>query len=74
MQVSVLLVQVGVNMGDHGETVTKAVEVDVWETVGSMVDRLLSEPKFVPGSPGGTKRVLNPSWRLEIRAVEPAVP
>lgn len=71
MDVSVMLVKVGVDMGDHAETVTKAVEVDIWETVGSMVDRLLSEPAYEPGNPG--KRALNPKWRLEVRAVEPAV-
>lgn len=38
---SVLLYQVGVNMGDHGETVVKAVEVDDEETVRALLDRLI---------------------------------
>jgi hypothetical protein len=35
------LVTVGVNMGDHGETVVRFVEVDENETVRALLERLL---------------------------------
>lgn len=62
--VAATLHKVGVNFGDHGETVLVAVEVDPDETVQALVDRLI---------PAGNK------WRLRdyehfitLRLVQPA--
>lgn len=43
--ISAHLIEVGVNMGDHGQDVTRAVEVLPEETVEHMVERLL-KPRY----------------------------
>jgi len=40
-RIDALFVRVGVNMGDHAETVWRSVEVDPDETVRSLMDRLI---------------------------------
>jgi len=60
----VMLVEFGVNMGDHAETVYRAQQVDPSETVGALAARLLA--------PVGWKRpVPDYSSRIEIRLAEP---
>lgn len=41
-RIDALFVRVGVNMGDHAETVWRSVEVDPDETVRSLMDRLIT--------------------------------
>ena len=64
---NVLIYEVGVNMGDHAETVIRAHVVDPSETVGDMVTRLLHKPGYIPY--GETVRKLEPQsdWKLEVR-------
>lgn len=69
IQVSALVVEVGVNMGDHAQDVVRAVEVSRDETVGEVVDRLLTSDAWV-GLTLGHQPVAKPTWRLELRAVE----
>ncbi|ERG63499.1 hypothetical protein L332_03390 [Agrococcus pavilionensis RW1] len=71
VQVSALVVEVGVNMGDHAQDVTRAVEVRRDETVGEVVDRLLTSSQWV-SLQMGHQQMPQTSWRLELRAVEPA--
>ena len=40
-QLNALMVEQNVFMGDHGETITKAVEIDPNETVQALVERTL---------------------------------
>lgn len=61
--VSVMLVEVGVSMGDHAETVYRAQQVDPSETVGALAARLLA--------PGWKGPVPDYSSRIEIRLAEP---
>lgn len=70
IQVSAIRVQVGVNMGDHAETVRKAVEVSRDETVGEVADRLLSKLDW-SAFPGDGVPVADSSVTLELRAIEP---
>ena len=42
---NVLLFDVGVNMGDHAETVIRAQQVDPNETVGDLARRLLTRER-----------------------------
>jgi hypothetical protein len=62
--VSVLLVETGVNMGDHGQDVITAVEVRDDETLVDAANRLLA-----PAYAGDVKHY---AWRLEVRVVQPA--
>lgn len=57
--VNALRVEVGVNMGDHGQDVTTAIDVRPDDTIGSVIERHLmkSWPKDQP----------DPNKRVEIR-------
>lgn len=62
--VSVMLVEVGANMGDHAQDVFRAQEVDPSETVGELAERLLL-------SKGWGSRSFDYQSRIEIRVAEP---
>jgi len=71
ISLNVLLHRVGVNMGDHAETVVDAHDVDESETVGDLARRLLmrnTSPWL--DSVGGL--VPEGGWRIEIRVATPA--
>ena len=59
-QINALLTEQGVNMGDHGQDVTRAVVLDPNETVSAMIDRLFPEP-------GRWSTDRRPDLRLTIR-------
>lgn len=61
--VSVRLIKVGVNMGDHGQDVAHTVEVLPEETLHDAARRLLNT---------GDRWTSDYSWRLEVQLVEPA--
>ena len=69
-QLNVLLFEVGVNMGDHAETVIRAQAVDPSETVGDMVTRLLTKPGYVRYGDINVPRLEQPDWKLEIRIAQ----
>lgn len=69
---NVLLYEVGVNMGDHAETVIRAQIVDSDETVGEMVSRLLHKPGYVAWGEITAKREPQTDWKLEIRVAKVA--
>ena len=62
--ISATLHAVGVNFGDHGETVLRAVEVAEDETVRALIERL------IPG--GGKYRHREYDHFVTLRFVEPA--
>lgn len=62
--INAMHVEVGVDFGDHGETVSRAVEVSRDETVGELVDRLLTKKRWSDD----TLRAESMS-RIELRAV-----
>jgi hypothetical protein len=63
--ISALSVEVGVNMGDHGQDVVKAIEVRDGETVRDLMDRAIPRSKW-------TQRKYE--HHLVLRFVEPAPP
>ena len=70
---SVVLVQTGVNVGDHAQDVSRAVEVGWEETVRSAANRLLSTESWRNDGNGQMEKYRKGEyeWRLEIRLVEP---
>lgn len=63
--VNALRVEVGVNMGDHGQDVTTAVDVRPDDTIDSIVDRYMRSTRaYVPA---GQAAPVDPTIRLEIR-------
>lgn len=69
IELNVLQFEVGVNMGDHAETVIRAQQVDPDETVGELARRLLSRSEYHYGSPN--VMVPQGDWKLEIRIAVP---
>ena len=65
--INALLVKQGVNMGDHGQDVTVAVEAREGETVREFVDRVLTERDWRPDLP----RQVRGDWYVTLRLVEP---
>jgi hypothetical protein len=61
---SATLVQVGVNLGDHGETIHRAVEVLPTDTVRDLLDRVIPPP--------GKYRKRDYDHHVILRFVEPA--
>lgn len=55
-------------MGDHSESVTRAVACDPDETVGDLVGRTLTEQRY---RPAGETAVVDAAMFLTIRAVDP---
>jgi hypothetical protein len=47
-KINAVHVKVGVNMGDHGETVQNYIEVDETETIRSLLERTMPESKWQP--------------------------
>ena len=66
-QISVLLTHVGVNMGDHAQDITKAVEIRDDEKFGDAIRRLLQSDSIYLRRPQYEQY-------LTIRLVEPATP
>lgn len=64
MNVSAILVEVGVNMGDHGQDVYSAQEILPGETVEAFANRLL-KPRY----PGNGQHY---TYRIELRIIQPA--
>lgn len=64
ISVSVRLVKVAVNCGDHGQDIVRTVEVRPDETLSEVAARLL----------GAFSQWTSPDydWRLEVQLVEPA--
>lgn len=68
--VNVTLTRVGLNMGDHAQDVTEAVDVDPGMTVAELVAlELMSHDLWAKGS---DTRKAEPDWYLTIRAARPA--
>ena len=64
-----LMVEQNVFMGDHGETITKAVEIDPNETVQALVERTLyKNGKYV--SVGESTRIPDADRYLVIRIAQ----
>lgn len=57
-----------IDLGDHGEYITEAVEIKPDETVEELVLRMLTTPSNY--SPGVPKEEYQ--WRLELRIMRPA--
>jgi hypothetical protein len=72
--VNALRVEVGVNMGDHGQDVTTAVDVRPDDTIDSIVDRYMRKPVWRGGADAPDAPV-DPTVRIELRvAIDRDVP
>ena len=68
--INVILTRQAVNQGDHGQDITSAHEVRPDETVGELVDRLLTSQMY--RYPPTTDRQAEVEWYLTVRLAEPA--